>query len=91
MWETFESPWTNENIIVKKIPILYSLKIIGGYPKHDGGGAGLYFFFSFIEFHCNLWHIPLNRGLSKHQEVCFTPVTKVDGLILILFDLLGAI
>ena len=33
----------------------------------------------------------LYQGLSKHQEVCFTPVTKVEKLIVIFCDLFGAI
>ena len=28
----------------------------------------------------------LNQGLSKHQEVCFTPVTKVEKNIVIFWD-----
>ena len=31
------------------------------------------------------------QGLSKHQEVCFTPVTKVKKLIVIFCDLFVAI
>ena len=31
------------------------------------------------------------QGQSKHQVVCFTPVTKVDQLIMIFWDLFGAI
>ena len=27
----------------------------------------------------------LNHGMSKHQEVCFTPVTKVPKLIVVFF------
>ena len=33
----------------------------------------------------------LYEGLSKYQEVCFTPVTKVEKLIVIFWDLFGAI
>ena len=33
----------------------------------------------------------LNQGLSKHQEVCFTPVTKVEKFIVIFGHLFGAI
>ena len=29
--------------------------------------------------------------VSKHQEVCFTPVTKVPKLIVVFLDLVGAI
>ena len=31
------------------------------------------------------------QGLSKHQEVCFTPVTKIPKLIVVFWDLFGAI
>ena len=31
------------------------------------------------------------QGLSKHQEVCFTRVTKVKKMIVIFWNLLGAI
>ena len=37
------------------------------------------------------WENVLNQGLSKHQEVCFTPVTKITKLILAFWDLFGAI
>ena len=33
----------------------------------------------------------INQGLRKHQEVCFTPVTKVEKLIVIFCDLFNAI
>ena len=33
----------------------------------------------------------LNQGLSDHQEVCFTPVTKVKQIFVIFWDFLGAI
>ena len=33
----------------------------------------------------------LDQGLSKHQEVSSTPVTKVKKLIVVFWDLLGAI
>ena len=33
----------------------------------------------------------INQGLSKHPEVCFTPVTKVPKLIAVFWDLVGAI
>ena len=33
----------------------------------------------------------INQGLSKHQEVGFTPVTKVPKFIVVFWDLLGAI
>ena len=32
----------------------------------------------------------LNQGLSKHQEVSSTPVTKVKKIIVVFWDLLGA-
>ena len=32
-----------------------------------------------------------DQGLSKHQEVCFTPVTKMTKMIVIFWDLLGVI
>ena len=31
------------------------------------------------------------QGLNNHQEVCFTPVTKAEKLIVIFWDLFGAI
>ena len=34
---------------------------------------------------------PLNQGLSKHQEVGFTPVTKVPTFIVVIWDLVCAI
>ena len=37
-----------------------------------------------------VWH-SINQGLRKHQKVCFTPVTKVEKLIVFLCDLFGAI
>ena len=40
---------------------------------------------NFIEF------VYIYQGLSKHQEVGFTPVMKVTTLILVFFDLIGAI
>ena len=33
----------------------------------------------------------LDQGLSKHQEVSSTPVTKVKKIIVVFWDLLGAI
>ena len=33
----------------------------------------------------------LYQGLSKHQEVCFTPVTKIPKLIVVFCDPFGAI
>ena len=33
----------------------------------------------------------LDQGLRKHQEVWFTPVTKVEKFIVIFCDLFGAI
>ena len=33
----------------------------------------------------------INQGLSKHQEVRSTPVTKVKKMIAVFWDLLGAI
>ena len=41
-----------------------------------------------------LWHVntnKLNQGLSKHQEVRFTPVTKITKLIVVFWDLSSAI
>ena len=35
--------------------------------------------------------LSLNERLSKHQEVCFTHVTKVEKLIVIFWDFFGAI
>ena len=35
--------------------------------------------------------IDIYQGLSKHQEVCFNPVTKVEKFIVIFWDLFGAI
>ena len=31
----------------------------------------------------------INLGLSKRQEVCFTPLTKVEKFIVIFLDLFG--
>ena len=33
----------------------------------------------------------LNQGLSKHQEVGFTPVTKLTNLVVVFLDLLVVI
>ena len=33
----------------------------------------------------------LDEGLSKHQEVSPTPVTKVNKLVVVFWDLLGAV
>ena len=45
----------------------------------------------FYVFCCCNTTSSLHQGLSKHQEVCLTPVTKVKKIILISWDLLGAI
>ena len=37
------------------------------------------------------FHGKLNQGLRKHQEVCFTPMTKVEKLIVIFCDLFDTI
>ena len=37
------------------------------------------------------FRLSLDQGLSKHQEVGFTPVTKIPKLILVFCDLVGAI
>ena len=37
------------------------------------------------------FRLSLDQGLSKHQEVGFTPVTKILKLIVIFWDLVGAI
>ena len=36
-------------------------------------------------------HTHVYQGLSKHQEVRFTPVTKITKLIVVFWDLSGAI
>ena len=48
----------------------------------------LYWTQDFLSFSHPL--VCLDQGLSKHQEVSFTPVTKVKTLIVIFWDLLGA-
>ena len=37
------------------------------------------------------YYLCLYQSLSKHQKVCFTPVTKVEKMIVIFCDLFGAI
>ena len=34
---------------------------------------------------------PIDQGLRKHQEACFTPVTKMEKIIVIFCNLFGAI
>ena len=40
---------------------------------------------------CRLRVFTLHQGLSKHQEVSSTPVTNVKKMIVVFWDLLGAI
>ena len=47
--------------------------------------------FVFVKVLCVVVILIIDQGLSKHQEVCFTPLTKVEKLIVIFCDLFGAI
>ena len=48
--------------------------------------AALYF-----QINCGTAQFSINQGLSKHQGVSSTPVTKVKKMIVCFWDLLGAI
>ena len=45
----------------------------------------IFYWLYFFNYFC------IYQGLSKHQEVCFTPVTKVQKMIVVFWDLVGAI